>query len=181
MKKNFFTRSLLFEKIIATGLGVGLFPYAPGTMGSLFGILLWYIISLFLSLEIFIIAMFVLCISCTFVGTMLANRLESIWGHDPKCIVIDEIVGIWIVLFSVMIPLNNSWNEIHYVILSFCLFRFFDILKPLGISCIDRKNGGFWVMADDIVAGIYSFVIVFLIRCMVCKLISFFPLASFSL
>jgi len=86
----------------------------------------------------------------TWLGTWSAKELESEWGHDPGKIVMDETVGVWItVLF---IPF--SWIN---VLLALIIFRFFDILKPLGIRAIDEKMlTPFAVMLDDILAGVYS-------------------------
>lgn len=94
----------------------------------------------------------------TALGTWAANRLEPFWGEDPKRVVIDEMIGVWIPLLGC--PPDNAW----YAWGAFALFRFFDILKPLGIRRIDRRRGGFWVQADDIVAGIYSLIIILIVR-----------------
>ncbi len=93
----------------------------------------------------------------TVIGTVAANKLEPVWGEDPSRVVIDEMIGVWIPLLAC------EWISWH-VALAFVLFRFFDILKPLGIRALDRRHGGFWVMADDILAGIYSLVIIIVLR-----------------
>ena len=80
------------------------------------------------------------------------------WGEDPSKVVIDEMIGVWIPL------LISPAMSVGYALLSLFLFRFFDILKPLGIRALDKKHGAFWVMADDILAGIYSLFIVLIIR-----------------
>jgi phosphatidylglycerophosphatase A len=80
------------------------------------------------------------------------------WGNDPSRVVVDEMVGVWIPLLAS--PLGSFW----YALASFILFRFFDILKPLGIRSLDRRIGAFWVMADDILAGIYSLIIILVMR-----------------
>lgn len=96
----------------------------------------------------------ILIIVFTAVGIWAANQLEPFWGEDPKRVVIDEMIGMWLPLLAV--PAHNGW----YLAASFVLFRFFDIVKPLGIRALDRRHGGFWVMADDLLAGIYSLIII---------------------
>jgi phosphatidylglycerophosphatase A len=77
------------------------------------------------------------------------------WGDDPSRVVVDEMVGVWIPLL-----LASTWWQ---ALLALLLFRFFDIVKPLGIRSFDRRKGAFWVMFDDILAGIYSAIVLYLI------------------
>lgn len=86
---------------------------------------------------------------------------HALWGDDPKRVVMDEMVGVWIPLLACQ-PIDGSARAWAFCIASFVLFRFFDIVKPLGIRRIDRMKGAFYVMADDIVAGIYSLIIIVL-------------------
>ncbi|MEE9439263.1 MAG: phosphatidylglycerophosphatase A [Saprospiraceae bacterium] len=149
----------ILAKLIGTSFGSGYGPVAPGTFGTLFGIGIYVLLAqgypkpesiLIGDIDRILICMIILF---TILGTWSAKVLEPEWGHDPGKIVIDECIGVWItVLF---IPL--SWLN---VLLAFILFRFFDILKPLGISEIDKKMGTpFSVMLDDIVAGVYSAIV----------------------
>lgn len=140
--------------IIGTSLGVGFWPWGPGTAGALFGVAVWHAASQLVPSGA--LTWVTLCgiLLFTLLGTWATKRLEPYWGIDPKKVVIDEVVGVWIPLLSV--PEGNFW----LIAASFLLFRFFDILKPLGIRAIDRCEGAFFVMADDIVAGIYSMIIV---------------------
>ena len=86
----------------------------------------------------------------TLIGSWCCEVLKGEWGDDPSRIVMDESVGIWLTLLFVPF---NWW----YVWLGFGLFRFFDILKPLGIHAIDTKvKNGFGVMADDLLAVVYA-------------------------
>lgn len=146
-KKNM--RSLY--KFIASGFGTGYLPKAPGTWGAL-GALLIMLPFYFLHYE----HITILLACCIFVFTLLgvwsANRVESEWGHDPKKVVIDEMVGLWVSI--IFIPF--SWVNL---IVGFILFRFFDIFKPLGIRHAEKLNGGYGVMADDLVAGVYANVV----------------------
>lgn len=141
--------------IIGTGFGAGFWPWGPGTAGAvlatlmwaaLFPALGWYYTSLLL---VFLIVLF------TLLGTWATSRLMPYWGDDPKRVVVDEMVGVWIPLL-----LATSWWS---ALLALLLFRFFDIVKPLGIRSLDRRKGAFWVMADDLLAGVYSAVVLYLI------------------
>jgi phosphatidylglycerophosphatase A len=82
-------------------------------------------------------------------GIWSAGSLEKEWGPDSNKIVIDEVAGMMITLLFVPV-------EIKYVLTGLVLFRFFDIVKPLGIKKMEQLPGGWGVMADDAVAGIYS-------------------------
>lgn len=144
--------------IFGTGFGIGFWPWGSGTAGALLATVLWlsmaYLFSPVLLFGITLISIVVF----TFIGTWAANRLEALWGADPKRVVIDEMVGVWIPLLAA------PANDMYIIGGSFILFRFFDILKPWGIRALDRKQGGFWVMADDLLAGVYSLIVILVIR-----------------
>ncbi len=152
---------LKLHKIIASGLGTGYSPLAPGTVGSILGILLFYLFNftlnsfnieswLALSLNLFAI-IFVLVF-----GVFSIKKVHVIWEHDASKIVIDEIVGVWIAVFT----MPFQWQ---YYLAAFVLFRFFDILKPLYIRKLDNLKTDWSVMLDDVVAGIYANLILQLI------------------
>jgi phosphatidylglycerophosphatase A len=82
-------------------------------------------------------------------GTWSASKMETIWEHDSNRIVIDEVAGMMITLL--FLPQNSI-----YILIGCVLFRFFDIVKPLGIKRAESLPGGIGVMADDVVAGIYA-------------------------
>jgi phosphatidylglycerophosphatase A len=134
---------------IATGAYSGYLPKAPGTWGSLVGLLLFYLLQ-FLGLGIYLAVVAALLI----VGTFAAGEAEKIMNNkDPGLVVIDEIVGMLITMIAVpLTPLT--------LILGFCLFRFFDILKPFPIRLVDQRfHGGLGIMLDDIIAGVFSLAI----------------------
>ena len=144
--------------LIATGFGSGFSPFAPGTAGALLATLIWFGLSLVVS-EICLIWLTVAFILLfTLAGVWAVNRLESYWGEDPSRVVVDEMVGVWIPLLDA--PAGNVW----YVLGAFMLFRFLDIFKPLGIRRMESFPGGIGVMMDDILAGIYSFVVLIIAR-----------------
>ena len=96
-----------------------------------------------------------LVIVFTFAGIWAADKLETYWGEDPSRVVVDEMVGVWIPLLAV--PNDDKW--FWYVIAAFALFRIFDIAKPLGIRRMESLKGGVGVMMDDVLAGVYSFIL----------------------
>lgn len=144
---------LKLSKIIATFFGLGYAPIAPGTFGALGGFIISFILlktgldfKSFHFLHVFLIFV------SFFAGIFACKRLSSQWGHDPSKVVIDETLGFWVsILF---LPLN-----VQTLIGGFVLFRFFDILKPFGIRKIDRLSTPYAVMLDDVVAGIYTNII----------------------
>lgn len=144
----------LLPTIIGTGFGSGFWPWGPGTAGALTGMLIWYALSFMLNSTL----LFAVTLSCivvfTIAGTWAVRRLSPFWGSDPQKVVIDEMVGVWGPLLAV--PASDIWLALA----SFVLFRLFDILKPLGIRTLDRRKGAFYVMADDILAGVYSLIII---------------------
>jgi phosphatidylglycerophosphatase A len=98
------------------------------------------------------IILIILSIIFTYLGTIACKLMEPEWGHDPSRVVMDETVGQWITYL--FIPFSIKW-----ALVGLALFRFFDILKPLGIRSIDEKmKHPFSVMLDDIVAGVYALI-----------------------
>ena len=112
-----------------------------------------HFISSFLSWVLWLTA--ALVIVFTFAGIWAADKLETYWGEDPSRVVVDEMVGVWIPLLAV--PNDDRW--FWYVIAAFALFRIFDIAKPLGIRRMESLKGGVGVMMDDVLAGVYSFIL----------------------
>lgn len=133
---------------IATGMYSGLIPKAPGTWGSLFALLPWYFCRN-LSLYHYLI----LLISLFILGFFSAGSAEKILDQpDPGCIVIDEILGMFITL-------TLAPNHPAAWITGFLLFRFFDIVKPFPVSWLDTHlHGGIGIMMDDVVAGLYALI-----------------------
>ncbi len=139
--------------IFLTVLGVGFIPFASGTFGSLAGVFFGYIINIF-SFNIFYFLIPILFIF----GVIGSNIYENKTGKkDSSIIVIDEVVG---QLIAMMPIINNNF----LIILSFFIFRLFDIYKPWPASYFDKNiKGGLGVMLDDVVAGIYTAIIVYLL------------------
>lgn len=141
------------DHFFAFGFGSGLSPKAPGTVGTLVAIPLFWLVQdlswpLYLS---WLLVTFVL-------GVYWCERSSRALGvHDHGGIVWDEFVGYWVTMF--MAPAGWLW-----MLLGFVVFRFFDILKPWPINWLDKKvKGGFGIMVDDLVAGVYAFAVLQLI------------------
>lgn len=145
----------LFPKLIATSFGVGFLPLAPGTWGAVFAIVVWLPLYLWAEPAVMSAITAAAIIVFAVLGTWASSVSERYWGKDPVVACVDETVGQWISL----LPVTGAcpWWEIA---LSLALFRFFDIAKPLGIRSMERLPRGYGMMADDILAGIYSAVII---------------------
>lgn len=147
--------------LIATGFGSGFSPVAPGTAGALLATVVWFGLSYFLSAVALLWLTVGFVLVFTILGIWAADCVEPYWGEDPSRVVVDEMVGVWIALLAA--PAGEVW----YALGAFALFRLFDIFKPLGIRRMESFPGGIGVMMDDILAGIYSFVVLIGIRCLI--------------
>lgn len=143
----------LLPKLLATSFGAGYLPKAPGTWGAIVAIILWLPLYIWASPLTTVIVTAVATVIYTIAGTWASNVSEKYWGKDPVIACADETVGQWISLLPVVMC---PWWEI---LVSLALFRFFDIFKPLGIRTMEKLPGGYGMMADDILAGIYSALI----------------------
>jgi len=124
---------------------LGYSPVAPGTVGTLGAVILYYVISGFSNLFylFFIIALIIFSV---WVSEIARIRLGD---SDPNSIVIDEVCGFLVTM--ILIP-PNMIN----IAMGFLLFRFFDILKPPPIRMSEKLSGGLGIVADDVLAGIYA-------------------------
>lgn len=144
--------------VIGTGLGSGYSPWAPGTAGALLATLLWWLCGLCVTpLEQLWITVAAILLA-TVAGIWATNRLEPYWGEDPKRVVVDEMVGIWI---SLLAAPTGHWG---YMVAAFVLFRLFDIFKPLGVRKMEDLPQGIGVMMDDVLAGVYGFILLIVAR-----------------
>ena len=149
-------RKNIFHIIIATGFGSGYFPKAPGTAGAILATGAWFVFSLILTPYHLFLTTAVCTVFFTFLGAWSSGVMESYWGKDPSKVVIDEMVGVWIPLLAVN---NENKYYIYYALTALLLFRLFDIFKPLGIRKAEAIKGGWGIMMDDILAGLYSLLI----------------------
>lgn len=144
-------RFRLFPKLIATSFGAGFLPVAPGTWGALVAVILWLPLYLWASTAVTVAVTAVSAVLYCAAGIWASNIAEKFWGEDPVVACADETVGQWVALLAVT-PACPWWE----IVAAFVLFRFFDIFKPLGIRRTESLPGGYGMMADDVVAGIYS-------------------------
>jgi len=138
--------------LLAFGFGSGLSPKAPGTVGTLAAIPLWWLLAQ-LPLNSYLVLVFIAALAGVFICGRAADRLGV---HDHGGIVWDEFVGFWIA----MATLPVTWSSLLF---GFVLFRLFDILKPWPISWLDKKvSGGFGIMIDDVIAGLAAAAVIYL-------------------
>lgn len=140
-----------FHKLIATSLGIGYIGKGAGTVAAVACCVCWYFAwaggfpPLLLSL--------VIALAITAIGVWSSAIVETVWGKDPSRVVIDEVAGMCISLL--FLPVS-----VKYLLCALILFRFFDIAKPLFIRKMELLPGGWGIMADDVLAGIYTNIIV---------------------
>tara|TARA_B100001564_G_scaffold262808_1_gene224447 strand:+ start:126 stop:581 length:456 start_codon:yes stop_codon:yes gene_type:complete len=137
---------LKLSEIIGTIFYVGRSPFAPGTMGSLVALLAWFILKPLIIDPLFLL----ITGGLFFIGIAVSTILIEAWNEkDPKEIVIDEWVGMWISLY--LVPHTILWGFV-----AFFFFRLFDILKPGPVQMMDDMDDSIGVMMDDVVAGILA-------------------------
>ena len=137
---------------LATLGGIGLAPLAPGTAGSIFGWILFIVLSHYIDFILGLLAA-VAVLAILISGEASKNLVEK----DHKSIVIDEFTGIWLAMVPVLYIASTQYERILYAVLALIFFRIFDIFKPYPISYIDKNlKNGFGIVLDDIVAGIYA-------------------------
>ena len=133
---------------IATCFRIGYLHLAPGTWGSAAALIAWRLLP---EMELFRLLLIVIVIFL--VGVIVSSIVSDEENHsDPSKVVIDEWVGMWIALL--MIP-----NEWLWLGIAFLLFRIFDIVKVYPANRFERLPGGWGIMMDDVVAGLYAGVI----------------------
>ena len=146
-----------FILLLATGFGVGYSPIAPGTLGTLVAVPIYYFLSAIPSPipEITLVGFF-------FLSVWISENAERFFGKkDDQRIVIDEIMGYLVTMLWVP-------QSTHFVVMGFLLFRVFDILKPFPIRGLEKKlKGGYGVVLDDVMAGVYANIILQLIQLIV--------------
>ncbi len=142
---------------VAFGLGVGLVPMGPGTLGTLLAVPLVLLLA-FLGPWLYAIV----CVALVGVAIMVADRVEHQLGQeDPGVIVIDEVAGF--VVAMAFLP-----AKLWVVVIAFAIFRVLDIFKPPPINWIERRfKGGVAIVADDVVAGLLTNAVVHLLLLLV--------------
>ena len=133
-------------RMLACGFGRGLSPRAPGTAGSLVALFFWPLLLLLPTTQLWL-----LLVVGSIAGIAICGLAAKQLGvHDHGGIVWDEFIGLWLALALLPATLPS-------VLLGFVLFRVFDIAKPWPISWCDKRiDGGFGIMLDDIIAGLFA-------------------------
>lgn len=132
--------------------GVGYLPLMPGTFGSLVGVGIFLLL-----VRAGAVGLLLAIVVITFAGIWAGSRTEALAGRkDPGKVVVDEVAGQLISLFP--LTLFAHWSTV-IVIVSFILFRFFDIVKPYPARRFERFEGGLGIMCDDLIAGVYGALI----------------------
>ena len=139
---------VLIHRLISTCLGIGYTPKGGGTVAAVVCCIAWYFAwaggnSHFWGWPVLVI------ILIFGVGVYSSGKMEVFWGKDSYRVVIDEVAGQCLTLL--FIPVR--WQ---YVAVGLVFFRFFDIAKPLGVRKMEKLSGGWGVMMDDMLAGLYA-------------------------
>jgi phosphatidylglycerophosphatase A len=139
-------------RVISTWFGCGYSPVAPGTVGSAAAILIAWLLRNYVTPIEFGAMGVILAIPGIWAAGVTAREIES---KDPQIVVVDEVVGQWITLAGATALNWHSW------LLAFALFRIFDIWKPAPVRQLEGLPGGFGIVADDAMAGVYGALVLF--------------------
>ena len=155
------------DKYIVTIFGIGYSKFAPGTLGSLFGILIFLLLYDYFSINplfLFFLIFFIFFIGWYFIFLYVFKNGK----HDPSEIIIDEFLGQLISLIPLVYLNSFSLGSRYFfelLFFNFLLFRFFDIFKPWPINIIDRAKSSISILLDDVVSGLFSsfFILILLL------------------
>ena len=137
----------LIYRLISTCLGIGYTPKGGGTVAAVVCCVAWYLS--WRSGNGFLWPQLLITLGITVIGAWAAGKMEPEWGEDSYRIVIDEVAGMCLTLCGI----PDRWP---LVLTGLVLFRFFDIAKPLYIRRMEEIGGGWGVMMDDVLAGVYA-------------------------
>jgi phosphatidylglycerophosphatase A len=140
-------------KLIASVLGIGYVKKGGGTIAAAACCILWILMP---AAHLTNLRQVLLTIVISVLGIWSGNAVDEVWGKDSSKVVVDEVAGMMVALLFIPVQLN-------FVITAFVLFRFFDIAKPLFIRRMELLPKGWGVMADDLLAGLYTNLILELI------------------
>lgn len=131
--------------LVLTAGGLGTVPVVPGTAGSLLALLLAWGLAAWGPAATLLVAL-----ACAGLTTLLAGRAEALLGQrDPPAVVLDEVAG----MLLAMVALPRHWTV---AVAAFACFRLLDTWKPLGIRRAEALPGGAGIVADDLLAGLYT-------------------------
>ena len=130
---------------VATGLGSGYSPIAPGTAGSLVGLVLFWPLARRPAAQVLAAT-----VALTLLAVLAAHHVAKVLGRkDPGLVVVDEVAGQWVSLLFLPLTLGTA-------VAAFLLFRLMDVLKPWPARDLEHLPGGWGIVADDIMAGVYA-------------------------
>lgn len=135
--------------------GLGLAPVAPGTFGTLGGVLVAWLLC---GTPNFLVSALVAALALYVLGRAVAPWAEAHAGKDPGFFVIDEVIGYLVTVAWVGAPTPLA------LFVAFVIFRFFDIAKPPPVKRFERIPGGDGILLDDVVAGVYGLAVMALLR-----------------
>ncbi len=142
------SRSAGWATAVASVGYVGFFPVAPGTAASAVAALAYWLVGPLQQFSVLAPA----AVAAFVVGGVATSRVVGGGGpKDPAHVVCDEVAGQWIALLTVTHA--GRWE---FILLAFLLFRLFDVWKPQPVAFFDRRQGAWYVMMDDVAAGIYA-------------------------
>jgi phosphatidylglycerophosphatase A len=151
-------RAPLAATAIATWFGCGFAPLAPGTAGAAGALVPAILLAQYAGWKPWHFA--VLAAAATPIGVWAAGReARARLKKDPGLVVIDEVIGVWITAAGAVTLNWKSW------LAAFLLFRLFDIWKPAPVRRLERLPGGWGIVADDVMAGIYGALVLFTAGC----------------
>ncbi len=137
--------NLFVARFLGSCGGLGYFPFAPGTVTSFAAAVVYLLVPSLALPEVLLPSIAGVFLT----GLLVSPVMEELYGHDPSRVTIDELAGQWVALLF----LPHNW---FVVLLGFVAFRFFDIVKPEPVNSAQRFPGGWGIMTDDILAGIYA-------------------------
>lgn len=146
MKINF------IDKFLGSGFFTGYIPFASGTFGSLAALIIYIAIPGFENAYVIIPLIFL----STIYGIYVGSKFEKVYGKDPAECTIDEVIGMWISL--IYLP-----KSFAIYVTAFFIWRIIDIIKIFPIRKLEKLDGGLGIVADDVLGGIYSLIIIHLI------------------
>ena len=142
-------------KIFVTSFYLGKIPLAPGTLGSGLAVIIWYFLNSYSNIVMLIFFTLYLVLNFFFINFYLKKSNSD----DPSEVISDEIIGQLIPLFII-----NSSNDHYLILVAFISFRIFDIYKIYPVNKAEELNGATGVIMDDVVAGIYALIVVFIFK-----------------
>lgn len=139
------------KPLIGSFFYAGFLPNAPGTWGSFFALFPLYFTLVYAPWY----GVILFTLICSFLTVWVSEECEKVWGGDPSPLVMDEFAGQGMVFLA--IPLIIPPISIYAILgFGFLIFRFFDIAKPLGVDKLQSLPGGWGILVDDLLAGLYA-------------------------